>query len=164
MKKNFIIICFLFLLIINLGIAKDVYILDFTKETPLGNLIYEISKGARIEREDSKFHLALIRPESFLKIYTPVTKELLPIKVILKLVVMNPYIPYIESFTPISILVNDKIVVRGWDLGSNSYISPSFDITSHWIKGETNKIEIKLDNDASGELWIRYIEITTYDR
>ena len=164
MNRKFIVISFLILLILNLGIAKDIYYLDFSKENFLGNLVYEISKGARRERENGTYHLALVRPESFLKIYTPVSKDLIPIRVILKITIMSPLLPYTGNWTPIEILVNDKSIVRGWDIGSNIYISPSFDITSYWLKGFTNKIEIRLEKEANGELWLKSIEITVYER
>lgn len=164
MKRKFIIISLFILLILNLGIAKEVYYLDFSKENPVGNSVYEVSKGIRREKEDGAYHLALVRPESFLKLYTPVSKDLTPIRVVLKITVMTPLLLYIENWTPIEILVNDKSIVRGWDIGSNIYVSPSFDITSYWLKGSTNKIEIRLEREANGELWIKNIEITVYDR
>lgn len=164
MRRKFIIIYFLILLILNLGIAKDIYYLDFSKEATSGNLIYEMSKGVRKEKEDSFYHLTLVRPESFLKLYTPVSKDLSPFRVILKICAMTPLLLYVENWTPIEILVNDKSIVRGWDIGSNIYISPSFDITSYWLKGSTNKVEIRLEKEANGELWLRNIEIIVYER
>ncbi|MCX7845032.1 MAG: hypothetical protein N2312_00280 [Dictyoglomaceae bacterium] len=164
MRIKFTVISFLILLILNLGIAKDIYYLDFSKEPMSGNLIYEISKGVKKEKEDSSYHLALVRPESFLRLYTPVSKDLIPFRVILKIYLMTPLLPYAENWTPIEILVNDKSIVRGWDIGSNIYISPSFDITSYWLKGATNKVEIKLEKDANGELWLKSIEIIVYER
>ncbi len=164
MKRKFIVNCFLILLIVNLGIAKDIYHLDFSKEPPLGNLIYEVSKGVKKEKENDFYHLALMRPESFLRIYTPVSKDINPLRVILKITAMTPILPYAENWVPIEILVNDKIIVRGWDIGSNIYISPSFDITSYWLKGSTNKIEIRLEKEANGELWLKSIEVVVYER
>ncbi|MEN2983508.1 MAG: hypothetical protein ABDH25_00600 [Dictyoglomaceae bacterium] len=164
MKGKFIIIYFLILLILNLGIAKDIYYLDFSKETTSGNLIYEISKGVRKEKENSSYHLAFLRPESFLRLYTPVSKDLSPFRVILRISLMTPLLPYAENWTPIEILINDKSIVRGWDIGSNIYISPSFDITLYWLKGSTNKIEIRLEKEANGELWLKNVEIIVYER
>ncbi len=164
MKRKFFINCLLILLIFNLGIAKDIYHLDFSKEPTLGNLIYEVSRGVRKEKENNFYYLAFMRPESFLKIYTPVSKDITPLRVILRITAMTPILPYTENWVPIEILVNDKSIVRGWDIGSNIYISPSFDITSYWLKGSTNKMEIRLEKEANGELWLKSIEIVVYER
>lgn len=164
MKRKFIINCLLILLIFNLGMARDIYHLDFSKEPTLGNLIYEISRGVRKEKEKNFYHLAFVRPESFLKIYTPVSKDITPLRVIFRITAMTPILPYTENWVPIEILVNDKSIVRGWDIGSNIYISPSFDITSYWLKGSTNKMEIRLEKEANGELWLKGIEIVVYER
>jgi len=163
MKKG-IIILILMLIIINLGIAKETYIIDFSKKSPTGNLVYELGKGTRLESEDGSYHLSLYRPESYIRVYTPVTKDELPFRVILKLYALSLQIPYLETWNPLEISVNDKLLIKGWDIGAGIYVSSSFDITSLWLKGETNKIEIRLGKDANGEVWIRAIELGIYNK
>ncbi len=162
--KRYVILGVMLLLMLNIGLAKQSFVLDFTKNPPKGNLSYEISKGIDLEKENGEYHLAFLKGGSGLKIYTPVSSLESPKRVILKLTGISSSLLSQETWAPIAILVNSKELISGFDFGSDYYITPSFNISKYWLNGQTNIIEIRLDKDASGEFWLKKIEISIYEK
>ncbi|ACK42797.1 MAG: hypothetical protein ACPLVD_00765 [Dictyoglomus turgidum] len=162
--KRYVVLGVMLLLMLNIGLAKQSFVLDFTKNPPKGNLSYEISKGVDLEKEDGEYHLAFLKGGSSLKIYTPVSSLESPKRVILKLTGISSSLLSQETWAPIVILVNSKELVSGFDFGSDYYITPSFNISKYWLNGQTNIVEIRLDKDASGEFWLKKIEISIYEK
>ncbi|PNV80996.1 MAG: hypothetical protein C0196_00155 [Dictyoglomus turgidum] len=162
--KRYIVLGVMLLLMLNIGLAKQSFVLDFTKNPPKGNLSYEISKGVDLEKEDGEYHLAFLKGGSSLKIYTPVSSLESPKRVILKLTGISSSLLSQETWAPIVILVNSKELVSGFDFGSDYYITPSFNISKYWLNGQTNIVEIRLDKDTSGEFWLKKIEISIYEK
>ncbi|MGB9767444.1 MULTISPECIES: hypothetical protein [Dictyoglomus] len=162
--KRYVVLGVMLLLMLNIGLAKQSFVLDFTKNPPKGNLSYEISKGVDLEKEDGEYHLAFLKGGSSLKIYTPVSSLESPKRVILKLTGISSSLLSQETWAPIVILVNSKELVSGFDFGSDYYITPSFNISKYWLNGQTNIVEIRLDKDTSGEFWLKKIEISIYEK
>lgn len=162
--KRYVVLGVMLLLMLNIGLAKQSFVLDFTKNPPKGNLSYEISKGVDLEKEDGEYHLAFLKGGSSLKIYTPVSSLESPKRVILKLTGISSSLLSQETWAPVVILVNSKELISGFDFGSDYYITPSFNISKYWLNGQTNIVEIRLDKDASGEFWLKKIEISIYEK
>lgn len=162
--KKYIFIGFMLLLMLNIGIARQVFLLDFSKNPPRGNLTYELGKGVELERENGEFHLALLKVGSSLKIYTPVSALISPKRVILRITGISSSLLSLETWAPIEILVNTKTIISGFDFGTEYYITPSFDISKYWLPGQTNVLEIRLDKDSSGEFWLKKIEIIIFEK
>lgn len=162
--RKYIFLGMILLLMLNIGIAKQSFLLDFSKNPPRGNLTYEYGKGVELEREDGEFHLALLKVGSYVKIYTPVSALTLPKRVILKITGISSSLLSDETWAPVEVLVNSKTVVSGFDFGTEYYITPSFDISKYWLPGQTNLLEIRLDKDSSGEFWLKRIEIVIFEK
>ncbi len=162
--KRYLVLGVILLLMLNIGLAKQTFVIDFTKNPPKGNLSYEVSKGVELEKEDGDYHLAFLKGGSNLKIYTPVSSLESPKRVILKITGISSSFITQETWAPISILVNTKELISGFDFGSDYYITPSFNISRYWLNGQTNVIEIRLDKEASGEFWLKKVEISIYEK
>lgn len=162
--RKYIFLGLMLLLMLNIGLAKQSFLLDFSKNPPRGNLTYEIGKGVELEKEDGEFHLALLKVGSYVKIYTPVSALTPPKRVILKITGISSSLLSLETWAPVEILVNSKRVISGFDFGTEYYITPSFDITKYWLLGQTNFLEIRLDRDSSGEFWLKKVEILILEK
>jgi hypothetical protein len=162
--KRYIFLFIMLLFLLNIGLAKQSFTIDFSKNPPKGNLVFEMGKGVVLEKGDGEYHLAMLRAEGQLRLYTPVTSLSNPKRVVLKITGMSSSFMTEETWAPVSIYVNSKNVISGFDFGSDYYITPSFDITKYWIAGQTNIIEIILEKDASGEFWLKKLELIIYER
>lgn len=162
--RKYIFLGFVLLLMLNIGVAKQSFLIDFSKNPPKGNLTYEFGKGVELEKEDGEFHLAFLKGGSSLKIYTPVSSLISPKRVVLKITGISSSFLTQDTWVPVEILVNTKLVISGFDFGTEYYITPSFEISRYWMTGQTNLVEVRLDKDASGEFWLKRIEIVIYEK
>ncbi len=162
--RKYIFLGFVLLLMLNIGVAKQSFLIDFSKNPPQGNLTYEFGKGVELEKEDGEFHLAFLKGGSSLKIYTPVSSLISPKRVVLKITGISSSFLTQDAWVPVEILVNTRLIISGFDFGTEYYITPSFEISRYWRTGQTNLIEVRLDKDASGEFWLKRIEIIIYEK
>ncbi|HOJ92127.1 MAG TPA: hypothetical protein PKW23_00480 [Dictyoglomaceae bacterium] len=167
MKKNQFkkyLLLALLLCVLNLGIAKESFLVDFSKNPPKGNLVFELGKGMSLEKEDGDFHLVFLKGGSSLKIYTPVSSLTSPKRIILRITGMASSFLTQDSWAPVEIIVNSKTLIKGFDFGTDFYITPSLNISEFWVSGQTNVIEICLEKEASGEFWVKKVEIVIYEK
>jgi hypothetical protein len=69
-------------------------------------------------------------------------------------------VPYVgrECYAPISILVNDQVVVSGFSPKSYQYMTDAFDITEFLQEGK-NTVVLKFDPLAASNYWIKGLQI-----
>ncbi|MFH1453976.1 MAG: thioredoxin family protein [Armatimonadota bacterium] len=65
-----------------------------------------------------------------------------------------------KGFSPISIYVNGKKIISGWDTDSGKYIISQFRIGKSLKKGQ-NTVKITLDPGAKTHYWLKQIEISS---
>lgn len=61
-------------------------------------------------------------------------------------------------YSPITISVNDQVVVTGFSPSSSNYITDTFDLTGLFQDG-MNSVRISLDSDAYCNYWIQSIKL-----